>query len=287
MKETSRKDKPSCEKTENTDRAGRKTASAADLLTTIRRPKAGLNANALKLIAILAMTADHLAWALFPGYPRQPLPLLLHLIGRITCPIMCYFIAEGFHYTRNVNKYTARLAVMAVISHFAYIFGSYQYVDAFSFIPFYYGSFLNQTSVIWSLLGGLLLLRIDASERLSPLAKSLLTALVCIVTFPSDWSCIAALCIFAIGTNRGEPKKQLGWSLFFVSFYVLVYCVAMDVVYGLLQFGVLLAVPFLHLYNGSRGRSVRGNRIMKWLFYLYYPLHLFVIGLMIQLLARK
>ena len=58
-----------------------------------------LDSNAIKLIAILAMTVDHIAWAVFPGYPRAALPLLMHLIGRITCPIMCYFIAEGFHYT--------------------------------------------------------------------------------------------------------------------------------------------------------------------------------------------
>ena len=48
-----------------------------------------LNANALKLIAVAAMTIDHVAWALYPGYPKALLPLLMHLIGRVTCPIMC------------------------------------------------------------------------------------------------------------------------------------------------------------------------------------------------------
>lgn len=73
-----------------------------------------LDSNAIKLIAILAMTVDHIAWAVFPGYPRAALPLLMHLIGRITCPIMCYFIAEGFHYTHDVRKYTARLFLFAL-----------------------------------------------------------------------------------------------------------------------------------------------------------------------------
>lgn len=84
----------------------------------------GLDSNMLKLIAIAAMTADHIAWLLFPGYPTDPLPIILHIIGRLTCPIMCFFIAEGYHYTRNIKKYTARLFVFAVISHFAYIFAS-------------------------------------------------------------------------------------------------------------------------------------------------------------------
>ena len=65
--------------------------------------KPSLTSNAIKLIAILAMTLDHIAWAVWPGYPREFLPLLLHLIGRITCPIMCYFVAEGFHYTLGVK----------------------------------------------------------------------------------------------------------------------------------------------------------------------------------------
>ena len=34
-----------------------------------------LSGNQLKLIAIFAMTVDHLAWAIFPGYPTAPLPL--------------------------------------------------------------------------------------------------------------------------------------------------------------------------------------------------------------------
>ena len=37
-----------------------------------------LDSNAIKLIAILAMTVDHIAWAVFPGYPRAALPLLMH-----------------------------------------------------------------------------------------------------------------------------------------------------------------------------------------------------------------
>ena len=44
----------------------------------------------------------------------------------------------------------------------------------------------------------------------------------------------------------------------------------------------VLALPVIGLYNGQRGRSQSVNRVMKWLFYIYYPLHLFVIGLIIR-----
>ena len=49
---------------------------------------------------------------------------------------------------------------------------------------------------------------------------------------------------------------------------------------ALLQMGVVLSLPVLRCYNGQRGRDPRVNRVMKWLFYLYYPLHLLLIGLL-------
>ncbi len=241
--------------------------------------KKGLNSNALKMIAIIAMTIDHIAWLVFPDYPHEVLPVILHIIGRLTCPIMCYFIAEGYHYTKNIRKYTCRLFVFAVISHFAYIFASADFVDWKSFIPFYYGNILNQTSVIWPLAWGLVMLRIVNSEKIpKQWVKTVLILLICLVTFPSDWSCIASLCILAFGTNRGKLRTQSMWLIIYVAIYATVYCFAIDRVYGLVQMGVVLAIPFIKLYNGERGKNPRVNKIMKWFFYIYYPLHLAILG---------
>lgn len=238
-----------------------------------------LNSNQLKLIAIIAMTVDHIAWAMFDGYSSALLPLVMHIIGRLTCPIMCYFIAEGYHYTRNINKYTFRLFAFAFVSHFAYIFASNDFVDFKSFIPFYYGNFLNQTSVMWSLAWGLVMLRIADSKRIKSIYKVLLVILICIITLPSDWSCIAALCIMAVGTNRGDFRKQMSWMIFYVALYSLVYFFAIDKAYGVLQMGVVLSIPVIAMYNGKRGKNPKINKFMKWFFYIFYPVHLFVIGL--------
>ncbi len=238
-----------------------------------------LDSNTLKLIAILAMTIDHVTWLLFPGYPTDVLPVLLHIIGRITCPIMCYFIAEGYHHTRNINKYTTRLFVFAVISHFAYVFASSSFVDWKSFIPFYYGDVFNQTSVIWPLAWGLVMLRIENSQKIKNIwIKMILMMQICVITFPSDWSCVASLCVFAIGVNRGNFKKQMTWMSFFVLTYAIVYFFAMNKVYGIVQMGVVLSIPLLMMYNGERGKNPGINKFMKWFFYIYYPLHLVVIG---------
>lgn len=246
-------------------------------------PAAGLTANAIKLIAIVAMTLDHITWLLFPGYTTAPLPLCLHILGRITCPVMCYFVAEGYHYTRDVSKYTRRLFLFALLSHCPYVLSSFacaKFVDWRSFIPFYYGDILNQTSVIWSLAWGLVMLRVVNSQKLPDAAKPLLVVLICPIALPSDWSCIAALCVLAFGTNRCNFKKQMQWMLFYVALYAAVYFFAIDKVYGLMQIAVVLAVPILRLYNGRRGKNAACNRFMKWFFYLYYPLHLTVIGLL-------
>ena len=240
--------------------------------------KRTLDANSVKVIAIIAMTIDHIAWVLFPGYPSHAIPIIMHIIGRITCPIMCFFIAEGYHHSKNINRYTKRLFIFAFISHFAYVFFSAKAPDWKAFIPFYYGDFLNQTRVMWSLAWGLVMLRIVHSQKIKDPIKYILIIGICLITFPSDWSCIASLCILAFGTNRGKLKKQMLWMIFYVSMYSLVYFFAIDKVYGVMQMAVVLSIPVIAMYNGKRGKNPQMNTFMKYAFYIYYPLHLFVLG---------
>jgi len=105
-----------------------------------------LNSNHLKIIAIIAMTIDHIADLLYPNMQNNIIPIILHIIGRVTAPIMFFFICEGYHYTKNLKKYIARLFIFAVISHFAYCFAF-----GINYIPFTTGSIFNQTSIMWSL----------------------------------------------------------------------------------------------------------------------------------------
>lgn len=69
-----------------------------------RLKEVGLNGNQLKLIAIIAMTADHLTWTICPGYSASLPVILLHICGRLTAPIMWFFIAEGYYHTRSVKN---------------------------------------------------------------------------------------------------------------------------------------------------------------------------------------
>lgn len=227
----------------------------------------GLNSNQIKLIAIIAMTIDHVTWLLFPGFQQTWWVYGLHIIGRLTAPIMWFFIAEGFYYTSNVKKYILRLFVFAIISHFAYDFAGG--------IPFIPNGFFNMTSVMWSLAWAVVLMVIFTTERLPQWLKIILVILICFISFPSDWSTIAAMCPVYLYLNRGNFKKQSISMLIWVSIYAIVYFIFLDKLYGVLQLFALLSLIILKQYNGKRG-EFKG---MKWLFYLYYPSHLFVIGI--------
>ena len=71
-----------------------------------------LNANQLKIIAIIAMLIDHVALSFLPS--QTVLYQIMRAIGKITMPIMCYFIAEGYYKTSNIKKYLLRLILFSL-----------------------------------------------------------------------------------------------------------------------------------------------------------------------------
>jgi len=230
----------------------------------------GLNSDQLKLIAIAAMTLDHLTWTLWPGYSTAWWVVLFHVIGRLTAPIMWWFIAEGYHYTRSVKKYAARLFILAAVSHFAYCF-----CFGIPLIPGQGGPF-NRTSVAWSLAWGLVLLQVNDRQDLKYGYKVLITLAVCLLTFPSDWSCIATMAILGIGSHRGDFKRQMAEMMLWSLIYAIVYFFFIDKVYAFIQLGTCLTIPLIRRYNGKRG-TWKG---MGKVFYVYYPAHLIACGIL-------
>ena len=230
-----------------------------------------LNSNHLKIIAIIAMTIDHVTDLIYPSFPAQPLPIALHIIGRLTAPIMWFFIAEGYHYTRNIKKYMFRLGIFAIISHFAYCFAF-----GLNFIPFNTGVF-NQTSVMYPLFVSVLVLWLQDSElkKINKVIKNVLIFALIWSAFPADWSCIAVLAIIGIYRNRGNLKKQTIAMMTWVLLYAVVSFFFVSKIYGIIELFVILVYPFMKRYNGQRGKAIW----LKWFFYIYYPAHLIIIGI--------
>jgi hypothetical protein len=108
-----------------------------------------------------------------------------------------------------------------------------------------------------------------------PWVKRILSPLFIILAFPADWSSPGALVVVSNSDNRGNFKKQMVNMLLFIGLYAAVYFIFIDNVYGLLQMTVALSIPLLKMYNGERGKA----KGMKWFFNFYYPLHLFVCGI--------
>ena len=74
------------------------------------RVRTNLDTDLLKLVAIIAMLADHVGGAFFPEVGP------FRWIGRLAFPIFCYCMTVGLLYTRDVKRYLGRLAVFAAVS---------------------------------------------------------------------------------------------------------------------------------------------------------------------------
>lgn len=235
----------------------------------------GLDGNVLKIIAIIAMTIDHLAWVGIETYSQAETPgqIMLHIIGRLTAPIMFFFVAEGYHYTHDFNKYLKRMFILAFVSHFAFCFFNQSGFNPLNNLLF------NATSVAWPLMWGLILLKVWDMDGLKIFFKVLITVLACILTVTSDWSCAAPIAILLIGRNRGNFKRQMFFLMLVTFFYAAAFYIFHNHTYGFVHLACWLTVPLLYLYNGQRGK-------LKWLgkfFYWYYPVHMTIIGIIAKL----
>lgn len=229
-----------------------------------------LNSNHLKIIAIIAMTIDHIADLLYPGMPNIFISNVMHIIGRLTAPIMFFFICEGYHYTKNVKNYISRLFIFALISHFAYCFAF-----GINFIPFSTGDIFNQTSIMWTLAWAVVALHIlHGKNNLKEWQKWLLIILINLITFSSDFSSIAVMAILFMYDRRGNLKSQMTSMMAWLTLYALISYLFVSKTYGLIAMTAILVYPLLKNYNGKRGKA----NWLKWFFYLYYPLHLIIIG---------
>jgi hypothetical protein len=83
------------------------------------------------------------------------------------------------------------------------------------------------------------------------------------------------MCPFYLYLHRGNFKAQARDIVLWSAIYASVYFLFLDKPYGILQMFTFLTIPILAKYNGKRGEW----KGMKWLLYFYYPVHLFVIGI--------
>ena len=234
--------------------------------------KKGLNAYWVKFIAMIAMLLDHFAHIaiILPINlnTATSLATAMNVVGRVTMPVMCYFIAEGYHHTSSLKKYFLRLIVFAIISQIPYYLWNVglqtYFIDFLKYSVFH-------MNVIYTLTMGLLALTI-AKSKTNTVLKLLGMFAAVILTKYSDWGIYGVLWVLVFGIFHGDFKMQAVWFGAISIIRCLVKYTNNTHAFAL-QLCTLLALPLLYLYNGERGRK------SKYGFYIFYPLHLLILAI--------
>ncbi len=233
-----------------------------------------LNRDVIKYIAMGTMLLNHIS-TVFMDQDTILAQVFLN-IGYFTAITMCYFLAEGFHYTRSKKKYGIRLAVFALISEIPYCLAFTE--DA---VIGYYGM-----NMIFTLL--LCFLILLAHDRIKEaVLRNLVIVFLTFLSLFSDWALLAPVfTLLFIWAEGSEKRLKAAFAAAAVMFGVLNYAggagrfsVGTNLLYALESIvGILLSgAVVLYLYNGRR--MEKGKNFSKWFFYWFYPVHLLILGM--------
>lgn len=222
-----------------------------------------LNGAQLKYIAFASMLIDHVNKAIILPYLEVGSTLsrissVFDVLGRIAFPLFSFFIVEGFFRTHSRKKYLLNLLFFAVISEIPY--------DMFSskvFLEF------RLNNVLFSLALSLISIwildefRNKFEEKLGNFWILFSIPLLIVMYFVSifvsgDYDFHAILTAFFFYIFYDKPLT----SAFFA------YISIIKEWWSILGFGLTI------MYNGKKGKQ---NKIFN---YLFYPVHLLLLGLL-------
>ena len=226
----------------------------------------GLTNNQLKILAMISMLLDHVGLMLLPEYT------ILRVLGRLAFPIFAYMIAEGCRYTRSRVKYLLTMLIMAVGIQAVYFFAM--------------GS-LYQNILLTFSMSVLLICAVDVFLQKKTVARGCIAVgTILFVTFvgavaPMIWKDAGFVIdygFFGILLPVAVYYAPSKWGKLMATAAILL---IRALLYGELKWFALLSLPLLFLYNRKRGKYK-----LKYLFYVFYPLHLVLIYLVEQILLR-
>lgn len=246
--------------------------------------RTGITGSTLKIIAMVTMLIDHIgATIVLQLVQRNPnnfdalgnvrmtgmvaLYYALRGIGRLAFPIFIFLLLEGFQYTHNRFRYIGRLLLFAVVSEIPF-----DLAVNLSAKWILQGHFLEFTSqnVFFTLAIGMIVL--TALEGLRTLQMDTILKIILIVGVSALGAALAyalhtdygAIGVMAICTAYGfrNQKKELRMAA---------PCVVLSVL-DMSELCALVDACIVHFYNGKRGLK------LKWVFYIFYPLHLLILA---------
>lgn len=209
-----------------------------------------LSGSALKVIAVVSMTIDHIAYNILDqqlGMGDSWLYETMRCIGRLAFPIFAFLIVEGYRHTRHVGRYMLALLVTAIVAE----------------IPWQLLGNAESHNVVFTLLLGLVAIflvdHIHDALWLMLMETVLFAVIATMLNTDYTWHGIGLIMVFYLFREHRALAFIFGFPLL--------------IEYGIVGSTIGLAIPLM--YSGRRG-FVKGQW-MKYLFYIYYPLHLMVI----------
>lgn len=224
------------------------------------RLKTNLDTDFLKLIAIVSMLIDHIGSVFFPEVG------VLRWIGRLAFPIFCYCMTVGLLYTHDIKKYLFRLGVFALISQPCYIlaFHPYDFWAQFTNWNIFFTLFLSLLAVYgWK----------ERKWWLFALAFFVITR------WNFDYSSLGIFLMLVFYLCRSHPAVGAVCYLLFTvppAFHVHPDDF-LNFNLGGLTLNWTFAMVFAALFIFTRTHT--NLKIPRWFFYIFYPVHLLIIGL--------
>lgn len=214
-----------------------------------------LSQDGLKILACLTMLADHIGAVFVRGYA-------LRVLGRISFPIFCYLLTQGVKHTHDVRKYALRLLLAAVLSEFPYDM-------------LFYGEITwRHQNVLFTLLIALAMLVLARGQYGRPimfLISFVLAEGLC--TDYGGWGiALVALLAWTESTSQPWMWRSVGMTVLFL-LMPSAYITFLGAKIPIQLFAMFSLIP-IGCCNGKMHLHGAGA---KWVFYLFYPLHLFIL----------
>lgn len=204
------------------------------------------------------MFCDHISYIIFGGFSY------LNLIGRFAFPIFAFQTTEGYKHTKNLKKYIIKLFIFACISQIPYmLFLSTVTSNIFS---------LN---VLFTFILGLLSILLynkSSNKFLGFIFVVILGSIAQLIK--ADYGLFGVMLIFVFYIFKNKKIYMVLSAIILIILQYIIYIIQHSssiFYYCLLMIFTCLSLIFICFYNKKEGPKE------KYLFYIFYPLHLLIL----------
>ena len=100
------------------------------------------------------------------------------------------------------------------------------------------------------------------------------------LSIPCDWTIIGPLFVLIFYLNKNSKKDTTIWYSIIITIINNNFFFLLNNEYHwygeLWQLGLFMFIPVLYIYDGKK---IKLNIFNKWIFYVFYPLHFIIIGI--------